>query len=304
MLDNVTVVIRSVGERTESLCYQLVTKQVPAENVLIIHEVPFVQAVAKAFEIGLDYNLSWTFCLDADYLLATGAIAKLVTAAEKCDNSIFKVQGESLDKFFGGPVWVGGQHLYRTSLLRKAQQFLPFDVKTVRPETYVLREMEKIGHPLLQTEDVSGLHSYEQYYRDIYRQMFVRAHKNRSYVPYFLRRFQKLVAQDDDYKVATLGLTGGLAKEEPPDVDIAAFSAAEINNLLQAWGLQEKKALDSSACQGYVEQIIESFVPSPEYLEMRERMMYSKADSRSGTIKHILAFHVARLLRYLANLWK
>jgi hypothetical protein len=304
LLDNTVVIIRSVGERTESLCYQLATKQVPAANVVVIHERPFVQAVARGFEIGLDYNLPWTLCLDADYLLATGTIAKLVTAAEKHDENVFKVQGESLDKFFGGPVWAGGHHLYRTSLLRKARQFLPFNEETLRPETCVLREMKKIGHPLLQLEAVSGLHAYEQYYRDIYRQMSVRAHKHRSYVPYFLQHFQKLVAQDDDYKAATLGLIGGLANEELPAIDITTFPAAEVDNLLQVWGLREKKALDVSACEGYVEQTIESFVPSPEYLDMRERMMHSKADSKSGTVKRSLAPPVTRLLRYLASFWK
>lgn len=269
---DVTVVIRSAGERTEALCKKLVFKQVPSENVVCIHETPFIKALAKSFEVGIERGLPWTLCLDADYLLMKGAILRLVDTFKRCGDNVFKLQGETMDKFFGGPVLAGGHHLYRTALLPVAQEFLPFGSETGRPESAVLVKMTQIGHPLHQLSEVSGMHDYQQYYRDIYRKMCVRAHKFRSYLMYFLKRFQQLAPQDDDYKVALLGLIDGLAQEEAPKLDVTEFPPDEIESRLRVWGLCEKEPLNESVHEDDVERIIKNFVPSKEFLEMKKRM--------------------------------
>ena len=69
-IDGVTVVIRSVKERTEELCKKLILQQgIPEENLFIIHERPFSRAMRVGYQLGIDRNLPWTLYIDADVFL-------------------------------------------------------------------------------------------------------------------------------------------------------------------------------------------------------------------------------------------
>lgn len=272
-VENVTVVLRSCGERTEKLCYQILAQQVPAENIVVIHEHPFAKALDRSFEVGLDFGLPWTLCIDADVLLREGAVATLLKRMKEADEHVFEIQGKMLDKFFGGPM-PAGNHLYRTSLLDRARRFVPFDDRTLRPETYVIKEMAKEGYPWLQTEDVLGSHDYEQYYKDIYRKMFVRSRKLGRHIPYLMRYCEQMAVYDDDYKVGLLGLTANLDVQSLLD---AKSFATEINALLEEEGFQEKEPLNVTAIERFPDKAIENFVPSPEFLHYQATALSSGA---------------------------
>ncbi|MCO4822492.1 MAG: hypothetical protein KC469_10515, partial [Flavobacteriaceae bacterium] len=66
---NVTVIIRSVGERTTDACFKIISKQVPKTHIHIISEVPFSKAVTETFKIAIRENRNWTLAVDADLLL-------------------------------------------------------------------------------------------------------------------------------------------------------------------------------------------------------------------------------------------
>ena len=174
MTSDVLVVIRSSGERTEEACCHLLSRQVPDENIVIIHEVPFEAVVAKTFTLGSERGLRWTLAVDADVLFADEAVAKLMAIAEKADENVFEIQGQTLDKFFAGPR-PAGHHLFRTSLFAKALAHVPQEGVSLRPESFVMKKMASTGYPWLQEELIVGLHDHEQYYRDIYRKSFVQA---------------------------------------------------------------------------------------------------------------------------------
>lgn len=103
MRKEVCVVIRSVKERTEELCKKLIVEQgVPESQVFIVHEVPFAASMRKGFELGIESNCQWTYCIDADVLLRPGSMAQMLEAAQRADGMTCELQGVVYDKFFGG----------------------------------------------------------------------------------------------------------------------------------------------------------------------------------------------------------
>jgi hypothetical protein len=241
MLSNIAVIIRSVGERTEALCTHLVKQQVPESHVVVIHERPFSQAIRRSFEIGLDFGLDWTLCVDADLLLSQSTITDLVQGASALPCTAFGVHGLLADKLMGF-VRHGGPHLYRTTLLGKALEFLDEAESSLRPETFVKDQMAARGHDWVQTHRLLTLHAFEQYYSDIYRVMRVRAQKSGGQVPRLLKRARKLQALDADFLVVERGLRDGLAHEGPIILDSQQW-ADHVPMVLSSLELTEKSDL-------------------------------------------------------------
>ncbi len=239
---DVTVIIRSVGERTTQLCRKLVEEQVPNQNTFVINEIPFSETVRRTFCIGLEKDLPWTLAVDADILLTKNSIKTLISLAETEDKMVFKFNGRLLDKFFNFPRH-GGPHLYRTELFEIALKYFPHE-ETIRPETAVLDELQnntEIRSVLYQ--DIMGLHDYEQWYRDIYRKAFVHAHKHdKKFVEQLLNGWASFMADDSDFLVAVAGLCKGLAYQGDVSIDLNSLPMFFDENILTK-GMQEKMDL-------------------------------------------------------------
>jgi hypothetical protein len=205
-----TVIIRSVGERTENLCKSLILEQgVPEEQIVIVNEVPFSAAMRKAFEIGIQRNLKWTLCVDADVLLRSNSITELLILAENQEAHVCEIQGLIIDKF-ANRIRAAGNHLYRTSLLPKVLEQIPAEGIDLRPEFHTLNRMASFGYPWKEFKIVIGLHDFEQSYQDIFRKCYVHAHKNIHVLPVFIAHWRKHINEDFDYKIALIGLAAGL----------------------------------------------------------------------------------------------
>lgn len=269
MNEEVAVAIRSVGERTETICHHLISQQVPLENIVVIREIPFSAAVAKTFEFGLDYSLPWTLAVDADLLIKQNTIKQLLALAAQADKTVFKISGSVLDKFFGGPR-LAGIHLYRTSLLPQAVAFVSstdIDI-SMRPETFVLREMEKRGYAfiLLNPDIVLGLHDYEQFYQDIYRKTFVHAHKHHRYAPYLKSYWKRMAGRDSDFQIGLWGLGDGLKYKETVKIDVRQFSSNRMPHLLSQRHWQEKEPLSPTEMSAKkINQIADEWCIPAEY---------------------------------------
>jgi hypothetical protein len=160
-----------------------------------------------------------------------------------------------------------GNHLYRTSLLNKARKVVPFDGRSLRPETYVIKEMAKEGYPWIQTEDVIGLHDYEQYYRDIVRKMFVRARKHARFMPVLAQFYRRMSSLDNDYGVGLWGMQVELDIDRQNLLDANAY-AAWVEALLRQHNLEEKSPLDvASFSQGFVEKTLSCHEAPAEYYQ-------------------------------------
>jgi len=261
------VVIRSAGERTEELCRYLAAQQVPEENVVVIHEHPFSRAVLKSFEVGLDFGLPWTICLDADVVLRQGAISEMVALATTQDPTTFLVEMQTLDKFTGGPQ-NRGAYVYRTALLDRARQFVPSDEQTMRAGTFVTRKMNAIGCSFVITDLLLGVHEYEQYYRDIYAKKLFRARKVMYEPPILLRRCLRWGLEDRDFWIAACGLVEGWQDQSAIMLDAPQLQE-RADRFLESIGVEEKEPLAVEAYENLPDRLIAEYQPSPEYSDLQ-----------------------------------
>lgn len=257
-LDSATIIIRSVGERTESLCKKLILDQGVSEKaVFVVSEAPFSRSMKIGFEIGLDEKRPWTYCVDADLLLRPGSISSMINHAERQANNVCQVQGFILDKFFCRQR-MGGVHVYRTALLDKVISLIPTHDVDIRPETYTLNLMRTKGYPWQTVEEVVGLHDFEQAYKDIFRKCFVHAHKHLSHAGMLIPYWRNKSREDLDYQMALVGFAEGVKHFGEVHIDTRReyFQMA-----MQLFDADEKKALSLDSWDlPYVESIYREWV--------------------------------------------
>jgi len=215
MIDQVTIIIRSVGERTEKLCKKLILDQgVPEKNLFIIREKPFSRAMRVGYQKGIDNGLKWTYCIDADILLKKGAVLEMFEIAEKQPEEVFTISGRMVDKFFNTARRVGN-HLFRTSSLSSMiSHIVPYEKEGIRPETDAKNKLIEKGGVEHKVKCIIGLHDFEQHYEDIARKTFVHANKHVEYLGEFVPYWKDNADNDEDFKVALIGLAEGLKSFE------------------------------------------------------------------------------------------
>jgi hypothetical protein len=259
---NTTFIIRSVGERTEKLCKKLILKQgISEKNVFIVREVPFSASLRKSYQIGIEENKKWTFCVDADVLLRNRAIENLLEFAEPFDESVCEIQGLVLDKFFSGPRQAGNR-LYRTSHLSKVIKHIPEEGVSIRPETYTLQQMSKKGYSHVVIPYILGIHDDKQFNYDIYRKAFVQAVKHLGMADLLITHWKKNIDKDSDYQVALKAFSDSLLNTDPlyinskqnlyremfekagfdekSKLDIDSYSLNDIENRISQWNIEKK----------------------------------------------------------------
>ena len=239
MIQNVTVVIRSSGERTEKLCYDIVCKQVPKEHIFLINIKPFSMAVKKNFEIGIEEGRKWTLALDADILLKKNAVKDMIAAFEKLKDDYYIYQGYIYDKFYG-EYRVGGPHLYRTSLLLEGIKHIPEEGTSFRPESETYFSMFKKGFHYYFDNQYYGIHDFEQNKIDIYRKFFLHAKKHEKHISRYLNFWKDALIKDEDFIVALRGVSDGLLYEGITYIDIDFFNERS-KYLLKDLNLDEKE---------------------------------------------------------------
>lgn len=233
---NVTVIIRSAYERTEALCSHLIKQQVDEKNVIVIHERPFSTAVRRSFELGVDYNLDWTLCVDADVLVASTSISALISSAKRHPTTLFSIQGHILDRLFNR-FRPGGLHLYRTSLLPLVLQQLEITPNVIRPEGHIKTQMQDRGFSVSKSALRVGLHDYYQYYKDIFRKAFVHAYKHAERLE-LVPMWRYLSKLDKDFVIALEGWYAGQCFTGNLKMDVATLPN-QINHILSKYGLVE-----------------------------------------------------------------
>lgn len=240
--ENVTTIIRTVGERTEELCRKLLEKQITRDNIYIVREIPFTEAVRKTFEMGILENRKWTFVVDADVLVRPGVIEEAINYAEKANKRVFKIEGKVIDKFLDSPR-EAGTHWYRTELMNHAIGLIPQPDGVIRPETYVRNAMKAKGFPFIKTDILTGLHDFEQYYRDIYRKCFIQAKKHYERAIKRLPEWEEKAKTDYDYSVALAGFYAGKEYKGNVYIDAEAPFLSAFEGKMELLHLCEKVAL-------------------------------------------------------------
>jgi len=218
LADILTVVIRSVGERTTTVCRALLRQAVPDANIIEVNATPFTEAIRRSFEVGISQNRRWTLVVDADVLVRADFPREVTDYAEAQDNDVFVVQGLVLDKIFG-LLRPAGNHLYRTAMLADALSCIPVDGGGLRPETATIDAMTALGRLFIQTPVVAGLHDFLQQPMDIACKCFVQAHKHATYVEKVWPYWEALAEFDVDFAWAMLGAKLGLAYSDTVCID-------------------------------------------------------------------------------------
>ncbi len=286
--EDVTAIIRTVGERTKQACYELLSKQIPEENIIIINEIPFSAALVQSFKVGIEKSLSWTLCIDADVLIKQNAIEELLLVTEQLNENMFGVQGLIFCKFFGG-FRGAGNRLYRTALLPLALDCIP-SIETIRPESDTVRAMSEKGYPWKLLDVKIGLHDYEQYYKDIYRKCFIQAHKHDYYAQdFFIPLWTRLASSDLDYQVALWGLQDGKNFSQTIQINVEQFPS-EINELLKMKGLKEKTNDLSSEIFNSLQttNFLVNYIPYAEYIENYDKCLSAQLSNNPASWKQII----------------
>ena len=266
-LSDITIIIRSVGERTTRLCKELIIAQgVSDQNIFIVSVTPFSDALRKCYELGISEEKKWTLCIDADVLAVTGSIWKLKDVAEKSSKKTFEIQPLVCDWLFGG-IRTAGVHLYRTSLLKYAQPFVPEALDSLRPENHVLSSMQKRGFPYIVCDNKFGLHDFEQSHIDIYRKCFLQGKKHIQLAPMLLNYWHK--QENNDFRSAIIGFSDGIKAntviatsnvnkkdevltalpKEKLSLNINEYSPEKINNILKEF--KEDESYKQHLISGY-----------------------------------------------------
>jgi len=303
-ISNVAVIIRSVGERTEALCCHLVERQVPSEHIVTIHERPFSKAVQRSFEIGLDFGLDWTLCVDADVLMHRNGVRLLVDEAGRLPENTFSLTGRVVDKLLG-IIRDGGGHLYRTQYCRNALGFVDESDSQIRPETFVKTRMKDVGFPyVVNRQLLIGFHDFEQYYGDIYRKCFVHAHKH-NYISRLPEMWKFLSRFENDYRIALEGWRAGIQFKGDIRIDIADFPR-HIDDILRRAHLVEKKQFHLDESKLDIDEISRCTLQELEAWKRHQHSVYyhlKKQWYKLGVGRFMIWFAIAsiRKLKYKPN---
>lgn len=182
-IKEITVIIRSAGEKTEKSCFDIVLSElVSDEQIYILRELSFVDAQIKSINIGASTESEFVLFLDADVRLRRNAISIMLENAVKTDVLMYNFA--ILDRQLFAPTY--GCHLYTQKFLNFAQEYAESSKGMQRPETYICNAVaKKYKKYIFQIPKIVGLHGYDQYLIDVYRTIFVRAvkfPKRRDYI--------------------------------------------------------------------------------------------------------------------------
>ena len=261
--DDITVVIRSVDERTCKICRALVLKQIPERCIYVVNETPFEAALRSCYQIGIKSQTEWMITIDADVLLRDGAIDGILSEAKAMPSNYFQIEGMIFDKFTYRSRWAG-YRCYRIKCLDIAYKLIPQDYKEIRPESAIRNRMADIGYPFLRSYRIYGIHDYEQYYIDIYRKAFIYACKHQQWLLDMILLWKKHDNSDNDYHIAMRGLCDGLLSKKDVKID-ATYYREKALKTIEEIGLSEKNELPENSIQFKdVEDIIQQAVNSPD----------------------------------------
>ena len=274
-MDNLTVVIRTSGERTESVCRKLLEEQVPTDCITLVQEAPFFRSLQRTLEIARSAGRKWTLVVDADLLIRHNAIVDLLGFAESMERNVLFLSGWCMDKLLCC-CRPAGLHLYRTEFVDDRLLGILSTVETsLRPEHDLIELAEKrLGRlAAVMPPDPLCLHDHEQFFADVYRKAFVHARKHAEEVQLLLPVWSALGQSDLDYRIAVFGVRASQAWPDQIQMDVRVLPR-EVGPLLAMMGTGEKCKLLSD---GWTGERVRSCIQ-----EMRENYSVPLLERRTG----------------------
>ena len=212
------VFVRSVGERTEGLCYESCRAGIPAADITVIRNVfPAHRAFERMFQQARDRRYDWFLGLDADIVLKPDwfdIAQKKKEQMQGADWYVFTFCVE--DKFLGAID--RGNHFYNG-------RYAGDSLRVLRTRTrHMLKPESKIRHyvaaPNAHFNDILiGYHGYEQFLGDIFYRFWLQAQRDPSLEkkhPFLKAARTASPGDDPDVAVARQGWQAG--KQQTPPI--------------------------------------------------------------------------------------
>lgn len=306
MIDDVFVVVRSVGERTEDACIRIAESQLSDSSQLaIVKGIPFGEAHMESIRLALDSQAQWALFLDADIMLKDNAVETMLAEAMEIAEPFFQLNFRILDRGFGGESY--GIHFYSTKYFEQALKYKDVALISQRPEFIVCREIAvNEGVPSITSNTTVALHGYQQYYADLYRTTFVRSIKYSRHLDYMFRLYRdgylSVESDDLDERFMFWGLVDGMIHGNKHDLAPLNrdFYLDNIKDIFSILDVQEKGELMME--EGYVESVFGNHKPSDLYLQNSNWICPSHGysvkppeRSLSGYINHLLGPRTGRI---------
>lgn len=294
-ISDMTFVVRACGERTARAAAALLCAQVragggePRQQVTVVHAKPFVNAVRKTFEIGMESGRPWVVGMDADVLLMSDGVDRLASLCGNAGPKVFTITTLVLCKFFGGFCF-RGIHCYPARLLAEALPLIEQSraAESLRPETAVVQAMMARGYEMQGPPVPVGVHDFKQSFRHIYLKMLMRGRREMSddhgkgFAAYEECVKQRARAGDQDCIVASWGLQEGRADaisgRGPAHYDWDG-EYPELEGRLAAACVQERAAWSGRDAAAYADRVIaahayEADLRTPAWI--RDRLGFSR----------------------------
>lgn len=241
---NFEYVVRTIGERTEEVCIELIHRQ-KAENekVSILNESTHVDAIEKTFLLGLRSEADWLVAVDADMLLLPGGVSEMREEVKSCDANVFVAYPAVYDKLYSIRRW--GVSLYRVSMLEELYDTFK-ELKNnhhLKIEGGAIKEVAKGKNEIFYSRKVVALHDFHQYYRDLYRKVYLNTVRNPGYKKKAEKNWEKISHLDADYLVMLQAMRDAKSENRELANSVNDFTSTELTDRIGTLGLKEKGPL-------------------------------------------------------------
>ncbi len=237
-------VIRTVGERTEEVCIELVQLQKNLnEKATVIREPTHASAVDKTFMLGLQSEADWFVLIDADMLLLPGCMQEIKNEIQSLSKNTFVIFPAVYDKLYSMRRW--GVTVYRVSVIEEVYKAFQKVRRHhhLKIEGKAIKEVASRQKEMYFSRKVVALHDFHQYYKDLYRKTYLNAIRNPGYNKRAKKYWKKMSAQDADYLVMLKGLEDALTEGRQLTNSVNDFSQAELTERIREQRLSEKHPL-------------------------------------------------------------
>lgn len=241
---NFEYVVRTIGERTEEVCVELVRRQKGEnEKLSILTENTHVDAIDKTFMLGLRSDAEWLVAIDADMLLLPNGVSVMREEIKSCDANVFVAYPAVYDKLYSMRRW--GVTLYRTSMLEELYDVFK-ELKNkhhLKIEGGAIKEVAKREKEIFLSRKVVAIHDFYQYYRDLYRKVYLNTIRNPGYNKSAKKKWAKAKKYDKDYLVMLQAMKDAQTESRELTNSMYDFSSEELTERIESLGLKEKGPL-------------------------------------------------------------
>lgn len=216
LLDDITVVIRQIGERSFCKFRENIFDYIPENRVIVISEKPLEKTLRKMFEISENIDTYWILSVDADVLVYFPGICKMVEFALQLQHdNLLEVYGLGYDKVLRTirPI---GPRLYNRKNMKNAKEFIPLDYKYSTPETQIsVDAKDKLGFQSIKCIDsINCFHDFGQYYIDYFKKMFLYSNRYGYLIENIMLEWKK-IKDDKDYIICLEGMKFAIENGKP-----------------------------------------------------------------------------------------